>query len=41
MTILQSNVEDVQNCLTFQLADAFEGVVTSVVLIAYMFLKGC
>jgi len=36
MTILESNVGDVQNILTWDLGDTFEGVVTSLVLLAYM-----
>ena len=36
MTILESNVGDVQNILTFELGDTFEGVVTSLILLAYM-----
>eukprot|EP00656_Telonema_subtile_P052293 TRINITY_DN7250_c0_g2_i1.p1 TRINITY_DN7250_c0_g2~~TRINITY_DN7250_c0_g2_i1.p1 ORF type:complete len:951 (+),score=290.11 TRINITY_DN7250_c0_g2_i1:1213-4065(+) len=40
MTVLSSNVSDVQSCLTFQLAGTFEGVLTSLVLVMYMFIKG-
>lgn len=38
MTILESNVGDVQNILTWDLGDTFEGVVTSLVLLIYMWI---
>lgn len=38
MTILESNVGDVQNILTWDLGDTFEGVITSLVLLAYMWV---
>jgi len=38
MTILESNVGDVQNVLTLDLGDTFEGVITSCVLLTYMWI---